>query len=188
MNGEYQLDLGPSDSRLLVFDKTKKGKAEAQVPTGEGVKLSGAWKATFSHIDGTVKEVELDELKDLATVETLQHFTGTIIYRNNLPVTDNTDAIWLNLGKVHGVSEVTINGKSLGVQWYGRRIYNIAADVKTGDNTLEVKITTNMGNYMKTLSDNKVAQYWTNELRKNQPIQPLGMIGPVSVLPAITKQ
>jgi hypothetical protein len=74
------------------------------------------------------------------------------------------------------------------VQWYGRRIYNIAEAIVLGDNAIEIKITTNMGNYMKTLTDNKVAQYWTNELRKNQPIQPLGMVGPVSVLPAKTKQ
>jgi hypothetical protein len=83
---------------------------------------------------------------------------------------------------VHGISELTVNGRSLGAQWYGRRIYDITQAVKPGDNAIEIKITTNMGNYMKTLTDNKVAQYWTNELRKNQPIQPLGMIGPVSVM------
>jgi hypothetical protein len=188
-SGLYTLELGPADSKLLVFDSTKKSKTEPTLPPGgEGMKLSGAWKATLKHIDGTTKEISFDELKDLAEIPELQHFTGTITYRNNLSVTDKDNAVWLNLGKVHGISELTLNGRSLGIQWYGRRIYNIAQAVVVGDNAIEIKITTNMGNYMKTLTDNKVAQYWTNELRKNQPIQPLGMIGPVSALPAKTKQ
>jgi len=44
-----------------------------------------------------------------------------------------------------------------------------------------VKVATSMGNYMKTLKDNPVAQYWTNEKRKDQPIQSMGLIGPVTI-------
>jgi len=44
---------------------------------------------------------------------------------------------------------------------------------------LEVKVTTSMGNYMKTLKDNGVAQKWTNERRQDQPIQSMGLLGPV---------
>lgn len=45
---------------------------------------------------------------------------------------------------------------------------------------MEVEVTTSMGNYMKSLTDNPTAQYWTNEGRKIQPLQSMGMIGPVS--------
>ena len=34
---------------------------------------------------------------------------------------------------------------------------------------MEVEVTTSMGNYMKSLTDNPTAQYWTNEGRKIQP-------------------
>ena len=37
-----------------------------------------------------------------------------------------------------------------------------------------------MGNYMKSLTDNPVAQYWTNAGNKNQPLQSMGMTGPVT--------
>jgi hypothetical protein len=74
-----------------------------------------------------------------------------------------------------------INGKSLGIQWYGRRIYALKDAIKSGNNTVEIKIITTMGNYMKTLKDNAVAQYWTNEKRKDQPIQSMGLVGPVTV-------
>ena len=38
---------------------------------------------------------------------------------------------------------------------------------------------TTMGNYLKTLKKSDVAQYWTNVGRKNQPIQSMGLLGPV---------
>ncbi|MFQ8805165.1 MAG: hypothetical protein ACLR8Y_08835 [Alistipes indistinctus] len=34
--------------------------------------------------------------------------------------------------------------------------------MEPGENELEVRVTTTMGNYMKTLTDNKIAQKWTN--------------------------
>jgi hypothetical protein len=38
-----------------------------------------------------------------------------------------------------------------------------------------------MGNCWKTLTKNPIAQYWTNEKRKDQPIQSMGMAGPVTI-------
>jgi len=42
-------------------------------------------------------------------------------------------------------------------------------------------VTTTMGNYMKSLTDNHIAQYWTNEKNKNQPVQSMGLLGPVTI-------
>ena len=80
------------------------------------------------------------------------------------------------------ISDVMLNGNNCGVRWYGRYIYSIAGLLKPGSNILEIRITTTMGNYMKTLKDNEVAQYWTNALRKVQPIQSMGLVGPVTLL------
>ena len=77
------------------------------------------------------------------------------------------------------VCELMVNGVSAGVQWYGRRVYRIGNLLKSGANVLEVRVTTSMGNYMKTLKDNGVAQKWTNEKRQDQPIQSMGLLGPV---------
>ena len=121
-------------------------------------------------------------LKDLKDLPQFMPFSGTVIYRGQLEVDGKTKPAFLNLGKVHGVSEVTINGKNLGAQWYGRRIYAIEKHLQMGYNSIEIKVVTTMGNYMKTLKDNAVAQYWTNEKRKDQPIQSMGLVGPVTVI------
>lgn len=55
------------------------------------------------------------------------------------------------------MSDVRLNGKELGVQWYGRRLYDLSGALEPGENELEVRVTTTMGNYMKTLTDNKIS-------------------------------
>lgn len=176
------LTLGPADAQLIVFDKLKKGKPYQTLPvSGKSItELSNRWEAEFRHIDGTVKQMALEALKDLKDMPDLVSFSGTILYRTKLQVTDLHTPVWLNLGKVLGVSELTINGKPAGVKWYGHRIYPIGLMLHIGSNEIEVKVTTSMGNYMKTLKNNEVAQYWTNLNRKNQPVQSMGLIGPVT--------
>ena len=88
---------------------------------------------------------------------------------------------FISLGKVHGVSELIVNGITCGIQWYGNRVYRVADKLSKGGNTIKIKVTTTMGNYMKTLKDNPVAQYWTNEGKKNQVLQSMGLLGPVII-------
>jgi len=108
------------------------------------------------------------------------HFAGTIIYRNYIVITSGKPS-YLNLGKVHGISGLKVNGSDCGVKWYGRRIYSVTDKLVPGKNQVEIKVITTMGNYMKSLTDNPIAQYWTNEKNKIQPVQSMGLIGPVTL-------
>jgi alpha-L-rhamnosidase len=176
------LDLGPAGSILFVFDHEHiKEEWRPQPVSGADTRLiTDGWKAEFRHCrDGSVKEVLMDRLTDLKETEDCVSFSGTVIYRNEFTVLNPGNFV-LNLGKVYGTSELRINGKSCGVKWYGRRIWDITEFVRAGENLIEVEVTTSMGNYMKSLTDNPTAQYWTNEGWKIQPLQSMGMIGPVS--------
>ena len=181
-DGHLTLDMGPAESLLFAFDREKvQEEWESLSVTGsEMVSLDTGWMAEFSHCrDGSVKEVMMDRLADLKEMPGFVHFSGTVIYRNRLECIDPSGMV-INLGKVFGTSELRINGVSCGVKWYGRRIFSIEKYLKPGINTVEVAVTTSMGNYMKSLTDNPVAQYWTNAGTKNQPLQSMGMTGPVS--------
>ncbi len=177
------LDMGPADLKLLVFDKEDKGMAYKPVnsETKDAKALTGPWSLTGQHIDGTIIKKEMDSLQDLKETNEWANFCGSIIYRTNLVVTDKTKTGWLNLGKAYGVSELWVNGKNAGTKWYGRRIYPIGELIRKGNNRIEVKIITTLGNYLKSLKDNQVAQYWTNEGRTIQPLQSMGLIGPVTI-------
>jgi hypothetical protein len=177
------LNMGPAESFLFVFDRQKKGADWKPLPaeSSSAITILNGWSLEFRHCrDGSVKTLETDTLKDIKDIPEFSNFAGTILYRNYIVITGQKPA-YLNLGKVYGISELKINGKDCGVKWYGRRIFPAGELLVEGDNIIEIRVTTTMGNYMKSLTDNPIAQYWTNEKNKIQPVQSMGMIGPVTI-------
>ena len=181
---KFNLDLGPAESFLFVFDKTGKGEEWKPLPAeGNEIKtFTEGWMAEFTHCnDGSVKNIYLDKLKDLKDLPDYIHFAGTVKYRHSFTSYNISARTFLNAGKVYGLCTLKINGNDLGTRWYGRRIFELTGYLKPGRNDLEILVATSMGNYMKSLTDNPIAQYWTNEKNKVQPLQSMGLIGPVTI-------
>ncbi|GHT64304.1 glycosyl hydrolase family 2 [Bacteroidia bacterium] len=172
------VDLYPATSRLIVFEKTGKQEASAAVPAenASGVELNG-WKLRMEHLNGKSEEGEMNILTDLADDPKTQSFAGHLFYTKQIE--DNAASNYLDLGRVYGVSEVTVNGESLGCKWYGRHLYQLPEHIaKTTDKIIQVKISTTVGNYLKSTPDNETGQRWT----RHQKWQPVGMIGPVRLI------
>ena len=182
-DGKLNIDIGPADSKIIIFDKEKDGKEWEPKPTSgaESKAINSRWDLTFEHTNGTVLNATMDKLKDLKDTLDYVNFSGTVTYKNSFDLKNGEEIKYLNLGKVYGISKVKINGKEAGIEWYGSRIFPVAGLLNSGVNTIEIMVITVMGNYMKTLKDNVVAQYWTNEKRKDQPLQSMGLVGPVTI-------
>jgi hypothetical protein len=182
-DGSLDVTLGPAESRLFVFDRNKNGSFWNPLPVSgtSEVRLDSGWSAEFIHCrNGSSVKVQIDTLKDLKDIPEFADFAGIVIYRNKV-MFDSPAKLYINLGKVWGVSELKVNGCYCGAKWYGRRIFNISKYLKQGLNEIEISVATSMGNYMKSLTDNPIAQYWTNEKNKIQPVQSMGLIGPVTI-------
>ena len=117
------------------------------------------------------------DLVDLKDTEAYKNFMGVATYTANVNIPAGSLPRYLNLGKVGYIAEVTINGKPAGLHWYGDAVLDVTGLLKAGDNTIEVKVTTLMSNYMQTLTENRNAQRFV--LRRNTPLKPAGLIGPV---------
>ena len=181
--GAFVLDLGPADSRMIVFDHDNNKKAPVWSPlptTGTDSRTLTNWGVEFHHsLQHWIKTATMDTLRDLKDTE-WKAFTGRVVYRNDVEV-DDPQGMILNLGKVYGIAEVKVNGRDLGVSWYGRRIYDLSDVLHKGWNRIEVTVTTTMGNYLQTWTDNKLAQQWTNRPGRPQLVQSMGMAGPVTL-------
>jgi hypothetical protein len=71
-----------------------------------------------------------------------------------------------------------LNGKPLGVRWYGQHLYDTRGVLQTGRNRLEIKVTVMLGNYVKSLqSNNAVAKRWAGWF----PPIPAGLVGPLQL-------
>ncbi|MGA9648969.1 glycosylhydrolase-like jelly roll fold domain-containing protein, partial [Pedobacter sp.] len=143
--------------------------------------LKSAWQMELKHMDGTSRNEEMLKLTDLKDIPHLVHFAGMVSYKYVLELSNAKDFSYLDLGKVSGISTLLVNGQALDVSWYGRRAYLIKNLLKAGTNQIEIKVTTVMVNYMKSLTENATAQYWTNNKGKEQPLQSMGLIGPVNL-------
>jgi hypothetical protein len=183
VNGNsLHLEQGPGESRLIVFNRKKQGPRWKPVSVTGPFEFTpeGPWQAEFRHSrENWVKTVEMEKLKDLKDTEFV-NFTGTVVYRISF-FPGTREIAFLNLGRVFGISEVLINSVLCGVKWVGRRIFPVASAIKKGENVLEIRVITTMGNYMKTLTDNPTAQKFTVLKTKDQPIQSMGLIGPVTM-------
>jgi hypothetical protein len=178
---ELVVELGPADSRLIVFAApgitNRKFVAERKLSESP-VSLSGAWEVSLHAVNGEKTTVKFQELKDFKDDSKLRSFAGTAIYRKEIAVVNPMAFNYLDLGLINGVSELTVNNVSLGKKWYGKHIYDLNGSLQEGKNQIEIKVITLLGNYAKSLSDNKVTQVWT----RNQPYYSAGLIGPVKLL------
>jgi hypothetical protein len=180
------LSLGPSDSRLIVFDDLSEGEKPVVSPLTAAMRngsvketlLKGPWELTLNHVDGVGENRVLEDLVDFSQKEDLRSFAGIITYRNQFHIDQPGHPLWLDLGRIHCVSELEVNGRPLGVKWYGDHLYDITNAVAAGDNFLTIKLVTTLGNYMKTLKHNRAAEAWTS----GTPFYPMGLIKPVRLL------
>ena len=189
----YTFDLGPVESVLIMFEKTKPIDLPTWMPLHQSIKgmpsidISDDWDVELCHsLLHDTTNTHFDTLFDLKDSEEYQHFCGTIVYHKTLDLGRDgacTVSTILDLGLIEGVSEVFVNGQSIGIQYFGRRLYDIRDDLKEGQNHLEIRVTTTLGNYLKTFSreDNLTTWVYVNHPRREQALQPMGMIGPVTI-------
>ena len=160
--------IEPAESLLLVFDpnmKAKPAKPQPAVDFNDGLEITTSWQADFAHcLTGEKFTRKIDKLIDLGQDKDpqLNAFAGTILYRAEFNAPDKKRTV-LDLGQCRDISEVKLNGKSLGMRWYGRHIYDTAGVLRKGKNTLEIKVTTSLSG------------------PKANPV-PAGLIGPVRLL------
>ena len=204
-DGSYDFDLSPAESMLIVFQRrnstgvqgTPKGtsatdRRELRSAVGApcyasghtaSFDLSADWDVDLVHARlDTILHTHFDTLFDLKDHPETQHFSGTIVYRKTISM-DTIKPCILDLGLVEGVSEVFVNGQSAGVKYYGRRQYDISNLLHEEENDLEIRVTTTLGNYLKNLTkeENPTTWIYVNHPKRDQALQPMGMIGPVKM-------
>ena len=152
------------------------------------------WHLTLQHaIEGWTRDTVMQRLCDLRETQ-FRDFSGTISYTARFHLdsvtVDNEQGIeytpesldYIDLGQVYDICELTVNGTKCGTKWYGERIYdNLGGLFHTGENTIEIKVTTTLNNYVHTLTDpipgleSTVIQHFV--IKRKIPTTPAGLVG-----------
>ena len=175
---EMELTLAPSASVLLIFEKSREGSTYTRPElNGDGTEIKGPWRLKLNHVNGQERQITLRKLVDFRDRSYLKTFAGEAMYTKEIQIDKPGGPASISLGNVQGISELILNGQSMGVKWYGDHVYDVTGKLTKGENTISVRITTIAGNYLKSLEENPTAQRWT----RGQPYYSVGMMGPVKL-------
>ncbi|MFA5292746.1 MAG: glycosyl hydrolase [Phycisphaerae bacterium] len=176
------IKLVPAESLLIIFepDLSEKPAQQPVVYADDYFQIDTPWDLTLKHVSGCTSKLTLTALVDFRENPDLAKFSGTAIYRTEFEISDVKRTL-LSLGTIYGISDVTLNGKSLGNRWWGEHNYDASGVLKAGKNILEVKVVTTLSNFFR-IWDNPVAKVWTQEKGNSRDPVSEGMVGPVRLI------
>lgn len=197
-DGGARLMVWEAGRYAVAFKSGRKLELEVgELPAPEA--LGGPWLVSFQAErgapEGEVPFGTLESWTDRAE-EGIRYFSGTATYRKTVSLRpDRMKAnrrVWLDLGEVRHLAEVSVNGDSLGVLWKSPFRVDITDAVRPGANAVVVKVTNTWKNRL--LGDLKVPKAerltWTlypfYHDQLDAPLMESGLLGPVRVMSSDT--
>jgi hypothetical protein len=182
-------------SFFVVFQTESKPAPGSFVnfPNGSVIEeMTGPWEVTFKPHSSNLKRVRLKTLADWRTHSDpdLKYYSGIATYlrRFDLPdaVHPETTALLLDIGVVHSIARVRLNGTDLGVLWCAPWRVDITSVLKATDNQLEIEVANLWPNRLIRDASLEPSQQvtWTtwNPYKPDSPLLPSGLLGPVSIV------
>lgn len=186
------LSLEAGKSLFVVFRK----KAVSNEKPGEKsvieqlTAIAGPWEVSFPAGAGAPEKAVFSNLHSWTANEDegIKYFSGTAVYKNTVKVPGawlkSGVKLYLDLGNVADMAEVTVNGNNAGLLWTSPFRTDISGLLKKGVNVIEIRITNQWTNRLigdqKAPAANKVLNSQVMVWGRN-PVES-GLLGPVTIL------
>lgn len=98
--------------------------------------------------------------------------------------------MWIDLGDVKNLAEVSVNGKSLGVVWHAPYRVDVTSALKPGANEIVVKVINAWVNRLIGDQQPGATKYTSADVKPykaDSPLQPSGLLGPVEIVRSSTE-
>ncbi len=188
------LRLDPNDAVFVVFRKPAAAPSrllpfpsETQLST-----LAGAWDVSFQSDRGAPAKISLGALSSWSDSSDagVKYFSGTGTYTKTIQAPDDWfrsgAKLWLDLGDVKNLAEVSINGTSFGILWKPPFRVDVTSAFRAGANNVEIKVTNLWVNRLIGDQQPNVPKKFTYTARQfygaDSPLLPSGLIGPVKIV------
>jgi len=192
------LTLEPWGTVFVVFRKPAKAM-ERTLPTGIETSVDtviGPWTLAFQPGRGAPPSITLDHLTSWTDNPDpgMKYFSGTGTYTTTVNAPANWFhsgvKLWIDLGAVMEIAEVTVNGISLGEVWHAPFRVDATRALHAGANKVTVKVTNLWPNRMIGDLQPGVTRTYTwadvKPYKADSPLLPSGLIGPVTISRAET--
>jgi hypothetical protein len=186
------LKFEPFQSYFIVFPVSRKVKEVKQplfnYPLVKPLQeLTGSWQVAFDTKWGGPASVEFASLQDwsLHKDERIKYFSGTAVYTKSFTLESKPapgKPLFLDLGTVHNIAEVAVNGKKIGVVWTAPWHIDISSAVAKGKNELRIEVVNLWPNRLigdAALPKEKRLTNTNIEFKKTDKLSLSGLLGPV---------
>jgi len=189
---EVTLDMEQDDARFIVLRYPAASvSGGVPAPVKKLVKsVHGPWKVSFQEGRGAPESVSLHELVSLSEsdVEGIKYFSGTAEYAASVELSAEqaSDVKYMDLGEVHHLARVRVNGVDLGVVWKAPYVVDVCGTFHKGKNVVEVEVTDSWANRLtgdQAKPANERITFTATQFYEvgDEPI-PSGLVGPVRLL------
>ncbi len=191
---EIPLRFDPEQAYFIVFRApaapTKMNLARQNFPAFQPVeKLTGAWQVQFNPRWGGPERVTFDSLTDWSQrpERGIKYYSGTALYHQTfeLPTSEPQPGkkYFIELGEVKNLARVKLNGHDLGVVWCAPWRVATGDALQPGRNRLEIEVANLWPNRLigdlSLPSEKRFTWTTRNPFKKNSPLLPSGLLGPV---------
>jgi hypothetical protein len=172
--------------------KNSKAESDINFPKTTTVKtFEGSWIVKFDSKWGGPESVTFDELQDWSKSEDdgIKYYSGIATYHKTFELQEEAEPksnVFLQLGKVHEMARVKLNGKDLGVVWCAPWQVDITDALKDGTNNLQIEVANLWPNRL--IGDAAKPQEerlaWTiqeHPYKAESKLLPSGLLGPVTI-------
>jgi len=185
------LHFEPWGTVFVVFRKPAKASsltlpkpAETQLAT-----VDGPWNVSFQPGRGAPASVTLDKLVSWSDSQDkgVKYFSGTATYTRTIQASPDWfkpgTKLWIDLGDVKNLAEVTVNGTSRGIVWHAPYRVDVTSALKPGANQITIKVTNAWVNRLIGDQQPDATKKYTfadvKPYKANSPLLPSGLLGPV---------
>lgn len=181
----------PKAAAVFVVFQHERNLEENQLPAQQldrTIPLIKPWNLTFPSGWGAsnLQLTTLKPWKDLELSEEGKAFSGTATYTTSFDIDgiEKDKRFMLDLGQVEDISVVSINGQQVGTRWAQPYVADITDYLKSGQNTVSVKVTSTWFNrlvYDAGQAENKRKTWTINGPPKDAKLKDSGLLGPVQI-------
>ncbi len=194
------LSLEPWGTVFVVFRKVAAVPSRA-LPERVETKIAtveGSWDVRFQRDRGAPEKITLDKLISLSDHPDagVKYFSGDSTYSKTVQASSDWfkpgAQIWLDLGSVKNLAEVTVNGRPLGLVWKSPFRVDATGALKPGANNIEIKVICLWANRIIGDRQTGAEKQYTFTSPKfytaKASLIPSGLLGPVEVVSVATKR
>jgi hypothetical protein len=160
--------LNRRESVIYAIDPTQ--SPTAQPPTAEAQDACPSAKQQIHIADWRISQSSIpfvlpDRLDSWTLTAGMEHYSGTVVYEGIFELNSPGLPAYavLDLGEVHEIAEVRINGREAGVAMWAPYTFDILHTLQHGTNRITVAVTNSLAN------------------RYDSAAQPSGLLGPVRI-------